>query len=153
MAGEQAPSDTSGDHLQEAVEHVHVEVGTEVHGKPIENFICREMPLAKMELFDIHIDPIAIHRRSEDIARDANVDYLLATQLEGTVLVSQGESEFTQHPGDLSIMYAGQPYSIVHTQKSRRLILHIPQDIYRERILAHLQDRSFAPGCCPAVGW
>lgn len=90
MAGEHSPSNHHSDQLKEAVEHVHVEVSTEIRGKPIENFVCREMPLAKLELFDIHIDPIAIHRRSEDIARDANVDYLLATQLEGTVLISQG---------------------------------------------------------------
>ncbi len=152
MAGEHSPSNHHSDQLKEAVEHVHVEVSTEIRGKPIENFVCREMPLAKLELFDIHIDPIAIHRRSEDIARDSNVDYLLATQLEGTVLISQGDSEFTQHPGDLSIMYAGQPYSIVHTQKSRRLILHIPQDIYRERILSHLQDRDFRSRLLPAGG-
>jgi AraC-like DNA-binding protein len=152
MAGERAPSAKQSEQLQESVEHAHVEVATEVRGKPIENFVCREMPLAKLELFDIHIDPIAIHRRSEDIARDANVDYLLATQLEGTVLISQGESEFTQHPGDLTIMYAGEPYTIVHTQKSRRLILHIPQDIYRERILAHLKDREFRSRLLPAGG-
>jgi AraC-like DNA-binding protein len=143
MTGEHSPSDNNGEQLQETVEHAHVEVATEVRGKPIENFACRDLPLAKLELFDITIDPIAIHRRSEDIDKDANVDYLLATQLQGTVLVNQGDSEFTQHPGDLAIMYAGQPYSIVHTQKSRRLILHIPQDIYKERILAHLQDREF----------
>jgi AraC-like DNA-binding protein len=134
------------------VEHAHVEVATEIRDKPIENFICRELPLAKLELFDIHIDPIAIHRRSEDIDKDANVDYLLATQLQGSVLINQGDSEFTQHPGDLAIMYAGQPYTIVHTQESRRLILHIPQDIYRERILAHLQDREFRSRLLPGGG-
>ena len=152
MTGGHPPCDNNSEQLQESVEHAHVEVSTEIRGKPIENFVCREMPLAKLELFDIHIDPIAIHRRSEDIDRDANVDYLLATQLQGTVVVSQGDSEFTQHPGDMAIMYAGQPYSIVHTQKSRRLILHIPQDIYRERILAHLKDRQFRSRLLPAGG-
>ena len=152
MVGEPAPPNNNSENLRESVEHAHVEVAAEIRDKPIENFIYREMPLAKLEFFDIQIDPIAIHRRSEDIARDANVDYLLATQLEGTVLVNQGDSEFTQHPGDLAIMYAGQPYSIVHTQKSRRLILHIPQDIYRERILAHLQDREFRSRLLPGGG-
>ena len=144
----------SQDHadLRENVKHAHVEVGTEVHGKPITNFTCRDLHLAKLELFDIVIDPIAIHRREEDIARDSNYDFLLAAQLQGTVLIHQGSSEFTQHPGDLTIMYAGEPYTIVHTQKSRRLILHIPQDIYRERILAHLKDREFRSRLLPAGG-
>lgn len=137
--------DKNKDKLQETVQHAHVEVGTEVRGKPIQNFKCRELPLARLELFDIDIDPIAIHRRSEDIARDANDDYLLATQVEGTVVITQGDAEFTQHPGSLAIMAAGEPYSIVHTQKSHRLILHIPFDIYRERILGHQKDRNFRP--------
>lgn len=152
MVGEHSPPDNNSEQLQESVEHAHVEVAAEIRDQPIENFICRELPLAKLELFDIHIDPIAIHRRSEDIAKDANFDYLLATQLQGTVVINQGESEFTQHPGDLAIMYAGEPYTIVHTQKSRRLILHIPQDIYRERVLAHLKDREFRSRLLPSGG-
>ncbi len=138
--------------LRENVKHAHVEVGTEVHGKPIKNFSCRELHLAKLELFDIVIDPIAIHRRQEDIARDSNCDFLLAAQLRGTVLINQGSSEFTQHPGDLAIMYAGEPYTVVHTQESHRLVLHIPQAIYRERILSHLKERQFRSRLLPAGG-
>jgi AraC-like DNA-binding protein len=144
----------SQDHadLRENVKHAHVEVGTEVHGKPITNFTCRDLHLAKLELFDIVIDPIAIHRREEDIARDSNYDFLLAAQLQGTVLIHQGSSEFTQHPGDLVLMYAGEPYTVVHTQESHRLVLHIPQDIYRERILSHLKERRFRSRLLPAGG-
>jgi len=138
--------------LRENVKHAHVEVGTEVHGKPITNFTCRDLHLAKLELFDIVIDPIAIHRREEDIARDSNYDFLLAAQLQGTVLIHQGSSEFTQHPGDLVLMYAGEPYTVVHTQESHRLVLHIPQDIYRERILSHLKERRFRSRLLPAGG-
>jgi AraC-like DNA-binding protein len=131
--------------LQHAVEHNHILVASEAHGKPVKNFTCRELPLGKLELYDIIIDPVAIHRRSEDIATDANDNFLLATQIEGTVIINQGDAEFTQHPGDLTIMSAGAPYSIVHTHKSHRLVLHIPQNVYRERILAQLQGREFRP--------
>ena len=141
-----------GDGLQDTVRKAHVAVATEVRGQPIQNFTCRELPFAKLQLFDIHIDPIAIHRRSVDIARDANDDYLLATQVEGTVLIRQGDAEFTHHPGALSLMSAGEPYTVVHTQQSRRLILHIPNSIYKERILAHQTDRAFRPRLFPPGG-
>lgn len=131
--------------LQETVRSAHVAVATEVRGLPIQNFTCRELPLAKLKLFDICIDPIAVHRRRRDIEQHANHDYLLATQVEGTVLIKQGDSEFTQHPGSLAFMSAGEPYTVVHTHQSRRLILHIPDAIYRERILGHQTERSFRP--------
>ena len=73
--------------LQESVRDAHVAVGVETRGKPIQRFTCRELPVGKLELFDIWIDPIAIYRRTEDIDKDANDDFLLATQVEGTVVV------------------------------------------------------------------
>ena len=60
--------------------------------------------------------------------------------------------EFTQHPGSLAIMSAGQPYSVIHTQRSHRLILHIPNAMYKERILAHQEQREFRPRLMPAGG-
>ncbi len=134
------------------VRKAHVAVATEVHGQPIQNFTCRELPFAKLELFDICIDPIAIYRRNRDIAQDANDDFLLATQIEGTVLIKQGDTEFTHHPGGLSLMSAGEPYTVIHTQQSQRLILHIPNAIYKERILAHQKDRKFRARLMPPGG-
>jgi len=143
---------TDGDVLQETVRKAHVAVATEVRGQPIQNFTCRELPFAKLELFDICIDPIAIHRRSKDIAQDANDDYLLATQVEGTVLVKQGDAEFIHQPGGLTLMSAGEPYTVIHTQQSRRLILHIPNAIYKERILTYQQERQFRTRMFPPGG-
>ncbi len=138
--------------LEDSVRSAHVAVDIERRGKPIKHFTCRELPLGKLELFDIYIDPVAIHRRSEDIAKDSVDDFLLATQVEGTVLVKEGDAEFTQHPGDLVIMSAAEPYTVIHTQKSHRLVLHIPNQIYRERILAHQEGRKFRPRLMPAGG-
>jgi AraC-like DNA-binding protein len=145
------PLDTH-DPLEDSVRSAHVSVDTAIQGEPIQNFSCRELPLGRLELFDISIDPIAIFRRTEDIAKDDNDDFLLATQLEGTVVVKQGDVEFTQHPGSLAIMSAGQPYSVIHTQRSHRLILHIPNAMYKERILAHQERREFRPRLMPAGG-
>ena len=138
--------------LQKDVRSAHVAVDMEERGKPVKHFSCRELPLGKLELFDIEIDPVAIHRRHEDIDRDENTDFLLATQVEGTVLVKEGEVEFTQNPGDLSIMSAAEPYTVIHTQHSHRLVLHIPEPVYRERVLAPRDDRPFRPRLMPAGG-
>ena len=153
MTTGKAPIDTARDAaLEDNVRSAHVAVDVEQHGKPIRHFTCTELPLGKLELFRICIDPVAIHRRSGDIASDANDDFLLSTQVEGTVLVKQGDTEFTQHPGELSIMSAGQPYTVIHMQRSDRLVLHIPCAVYRERVLAKQQGRRFHPRVMPAGG-
>ena len=152
MTGDTAKTPQKTDQLEDTVRQAHVSVDTGVQGEPIQNFTCRELPLGRLELFDISIDPIAIYRRTEDIDKDSNDDFLLATQLEGTVVIKEGDAEFTQHPGSLALMSAGEPYSVIHTQKSRRLILHIPNEIYKERILAHHEQRNFRPRLMPAGG-
>jgi len=151
-ASKKSADQQTSSQLEDNVRSAHVSVGVEKHGKPIKHFSCRELPLGKLELFDIVIDPVAIHRRTEDIDKDSNDDFLMATQVEGTVLVKEGDVEFTQHPGDLSIMSAGEPYTIIHTQHSHRLILHIPAQVYRERILAHQEGRTFRPRMMAAGG-
>lgn len=152
MTGDRSKADNKSDLLVDSVRQAHVAVNTEVRGQPIRNFTCREYPIGRLELFDIRIDPIAIYRRTEDIDKDANDDFLLATQLEGTVLVKERDVEFTQHPGSMSLMSAGEPYTIIHTQKSHRLILHIPNAMYKERILSHQEEREFRPRLMEAGG-
>jgi len=152
MADEPSSNNNNTGEVKFYVENAHVKVATKVRGKPVRNFSCRELPLARLELFDIDTDPVAIYRRQEDIDSDEVDHYLLATQVEGSVLVNQGDADFTQHPGDLSILEANKPYSVIHTQKSHRLILHIPQEVYRERILSHAKDRKFRPRVLPVGG-
>ena len=152
MTGKTSKPHENADPLEDSVRSAHVSVDTGLQGEPIQNFSCRELPLGRLELFDISIDPIAIYRRTEDIAKDSNDDYLLATQLEGTVVVKEGDVEFTQHPGSLALMSAGEPYTVIHTQKSHRLVLHIPSEMYQERILAHQEQREFRPRLMQAGG-
>jgi AraC-like DNA-binding protein len=152
MTGDISNSKERDEQLVEVVRQAHVSVDTGVQGEPIQNFTCRELPLGRLELFDIIIDPIAIYRRTEDIDKDSNDDFLLATQLEGTVVVKEGNVEFTQHPGSLALMSAGEPYTVIHTQKSHRLILHIPNEIYQERIQANKEQLNFRPRLMPAGG-
>jgi len=131
------------DALEREVRRSHVAVATEIRDQPIENFRCRELPLGRLHLYDISIDPIVILRRFRDIRRDTNNDFLLSTQVDGTVLVKQGSAEFTQHPGDLALMSAGEPYSVIHMQQSHRLVLHIPNDLYEKRILGTREQIKF----------
>ncbi|MBT4521650.1 MAG: helix-turn-helix domain-containing protein [Halieaceae bacterium] len=153
MASTGASGSASKDNgLEDIVRGAHVAVDIGRQGKPIKHFTCRELPLGKLELFDIFIDPIAIYRRSEDIDKDANDDILLATQVEGTVLIRTGDSEFTQHPGSLVIMSAAEPYTIIHTQESHRLILHIPNQVYRDRVLGQQEGIRFRPRLMPVGG-
>ena len=151
MAGEEtiiSSKDTEA--LEHSVRHDHVEVDFELQDKPIKHFKCRELPLGKLELIEIKIDPITIYRRYEDINSDGVNNYLLSTQVKGTAVVSQDDVEYTQHPGSLAIMSAGHPYTVIHTQESHRLVLHIPSDIYHERILTHQEGRKFRPRQLPA---
>lgn len=138
--------------MQEDVRSAHVYVATEVRDQPIQNFVCRELPLGRLQLFDIYIDPIVIKRRFRDIAQDANDDFLLATQVDGTVLIKQGDADFTQQPGSLALMSAGEPYSVIHTQQSHRLILHIPNSVYQERILGNKKEAQFRARLLPEGG-
>lgn len=140
------------DLLQEDVRSAHVAVATEVRDQPIQNFTCRELPLGRLQLFDISIDPIVILRRFRDIRQDENDDYLLATQVRGAVLIKQGDAEFTQQPGSLALMSAGEPYSVVHTQQSHRLILHIPNTVYEERIVGNKKQSAFRARLMPGGG-
>ena len=138
--------------LMDTVATAHVAVDVEERGEHLRQFSCRELPLGKLELFDITIDPVAIHRSIENIYRDDNDDFLLSTQVEGTVIVKVADTEFIQRPGDLAIMSAGEPYSIIHTQRSHRLILHIPKTLFLERILSHQVGRTFKPQLVAAGG-
>ncbi len=152
MAKARPSQNTIPDEVQLLVENAHVKVATKVRGKPVRNFTCRELPLGRLELFDIDTDPVAIYRRQEDIDDDGIDHLLLATQVEGSVLVNQCDTDYTQHPGDLSFTAADKPYSVIHTHHSHRLILHIPQEIYQERILSRDKDRSFKPRVIPSGG-
>ena len=49
-------------------------------------------------------------------------------------------------------MSAADPYTIIHTQKSRRLILHIPNAMYRERIFGTQEGQDFRPRLLEAGG-
>lgn len=96
----------------------------------------KQLPLGKLSVCDIVTEPLTVHRLPEDIIQDSVDDYFLTTQLEGTALVSQGDTEFSQGPGDLAVMAGGLPYSIEYPEHARRLILRIPHRVFHERILS-----------------
>ena len=116
MTGETSKLHENTDPLEDSVRSAHVSVDTGVQGEPIQNFSCRELPLGRLELFDISIDPIAIYRRTEDIAKDSNDDYLLATQMEGTVVVKEGDVESKDLKKALDEILSGKAVSVKETK-------------------------------------
>lgn len=124
--------------LLDAVCQAVIRVGTKPAGAAdFQTFAFRELPLAKLSVYDIEIDPITIVRSAQDIIEDSVCDYFLSTQLEGTATITQGERVFTLRPGTLAVVCGGRPYSTTYNQHSRRLILRIPRQVFHERILGH----------------
>ena len=100
--------------LMDTVATAHVAVDVEARGTPQ----AIQLPGAatgQAGTVRHHHRPVAIHRSIENIYRDDNDDFLLSTQVEGTVIVKVADTEFIQRPGDLAIMSAGEPYSILFT--------------------------------------
>jgi len=99
------------------------------------SFAVREIPLAKLRVYDIDIDPVVIHRRAEDIMRDAVIDNFLTTFLEGEALICQGSQQFSIGPGQLAVIAGGLPYTTHYQRPSRRLVLRIPHQLFHDRVL------------------
>lgn len=99
------------------------------------SFEIRTLPLVGLNVYDLRIDAITVHRRPEDITADSVDDFFISTLVEGEVVIEQGDVKFTLPPGELAVMAGGLPYSVKYTKPSRRLILQIPKQIYHERIV------------------
>jgi AraC-like DNA-binding protein len=124
------------ENLKNAVFHAVVVDPNRSAASGLDNFSIKQVPFAKLGVYDLEIDPMTVHRGQEDIIRDSVDDYFLTTQLEGMAVIKQGKTEFTLKPGELAIIAGGLPYSITYTEHSRRLILRIPNHVLHERLLS-----------------
>ena len=100
-------------------------------------FDVRQTALRGMRIYDIVIDPAIIERRPVDIARDGVEDYFLTIQLEGESRIRQRGKELIMRPGCMALMAGGVPYLVAYPEPSRRLVLRIPADDFRERVLGN----------------
>lgn len=104
-------------------------------------FECKQFDLpGGLIVYDINIDPVVIKRNPNHIDEDANQDYFLTTLLHGRVTIQQADSTYVLEPGDLALMAGGLPYTIKYELPSRRLIIRIPNHVFRERLLSCHQN-------------
>ncbi len=100
-------------------------------------FECNEFDLpGGLTVYDINIDPVIIERNPNHIREDCNQDYFLSTLIFGKISIYQAGSEYTLEPGQLALIAGGLPYTTKYEIPSRRLIVRIPEHVFRERLLS-----------------
>lgn len=121
--------------FKEAVQNSIVKVEAQLNSRGGSHFEVNRLYLAGLVIYDISIEPITICRREEDILADGVDDFFLSLLVEGETILRQGACNIKMQPGELAVNANGQPHTIEYTKPSRRLLLHIPKQIYYERIL------------------
>jgi len=130
------------DELNESIRHAIVQVDTlKFADSNCSTFECKQFDLpGGLIVYDINIDPVIIERNPNHIDEDANQDYFLTTLLSGRVSIQQADSNYVLEPGHLALMSGGLPYTIKYEVPSRRLIVRIPDHVFRERLLSCNQN-------------
>ena len=128
--------------LEESIRNAIVHVETQQFADSnFSTFECNQFDLpGGLIVYDITIDPVIIERNPNHINEDANQDYFLTTLLHGRVSIQQADSSYVLEPGHLALMAGGLPYTIKYEVPSRRLIVRIPDHVFRERLLSCHQN-------------
>ena len=120
-------------------------------GGRFEHFECNQFDLAGgLSVYDFSIDPSIIKRSAAHISEDGNHDYFLSTILEGKARISQDGSSFVQEPGSLALMTGGLPYTTDYKERTRRIIIRIPNQMFRERLIN--SEECISIGSLPNTG-
>ena len=124
-------------YLKESVQHAVVRVDMQQFPRRrFKHFECREFHMAGgLTVYDMKIDPAIIIRNDSHIREDSNSDYFLTTVLEGKPVVQQQKEKFTLEAGALGLMTSGLPFTIEYPAACRRLIIRIPNQLFRERVV------------------
>lgn len=125
----------SFDDIKDSVRESIVLVDVQRNSEGITHFEVKQLPLAELQIYDVSIAAITIHRREEDIREDGIDGFFLSMLVEGEAVFEQDGICFTMKPGELAINAGGSPFSIQYTKPSRRLLLKIPKQVFFERIL------------------
>ncbi|MBL1141119.1 MAG: helix-turn-helix domain-containing protein [Proteobacteria bacterium] len=128
--------------LNESVRHAIVQVDTQQFADSnFTTFECKQFELpGGLTVYDIEIDPVIIERNPNHISEDNNQDYFLSTLLHGKVSIQQADAEYTLEPGQLALIAGGLPYTTKYEIPSRRLIVRIPENVFKERLLSCHQN-------------
>jgi AraC-like DNA-binding protein len=140
------------DELNESIRHAIVQVDTlQFADSNFSMFECKQFELpGGLIVYDINIDPVIIERNPNHINEDANQDYFLTTLLHGRVSIQQADSSYVLEPGHLALMAGGLPYIIKYEVPSRRLIVRIPNHVFKERLLSC--NQNIVMGNLPSEG-
>jgi AraC-like DNA-binding protein len=140
------------DELNESMRHAIVQVDTlQFADSNFSTFECKEFELpGGLIVYDINIDPVIIERNPNHIDEDANQDYFLTTLIHGRVSIQQADSSYVLEPGHLALMAGGLPYIIKYEVPSRRLIVRIPNQVFKERLLSC--NQNIVMGNLPSEG-
>jgi AraC-like DNA-binding protein len=140
------------DELNESVRHAIVQVDTQHFADSnFTTFECKQFELpGGLTVYDIEIDPVIIERNPNHISEDNNQDYFLSTLLHGKVSIRQADTEYTLEPGQLALIAGGLPYTTKYELPSRRLIVRIPDHVFKERLLSC--NQNIVMGNLPSEG-
>lgn len=147
-----ATNDKRLKYLKESVQHAIVRVDMQqLPGSSFGHFDCQQFDMAGgVSVYEISIDPATIKRTQVHIREDSVNDYFLTTLLDGAMNVTQAGQKFTLEPGQLALMTSGQPYTVTYKKPSRRLIVRIPNQLFRERLAN--SEECVAIGSLPQTG-
>jgi len=139
-------------YLQESVQHAIERVDLLLHTEAaFKHFSCNQFDLAGgLSVYDFSIDPSIIKRRATHILDDGNHDYFLSTILQGQARISQDGTSFLQTPGSLALMTGGLPYTTNYSERTRRIIIRIPEQMFRERLVN--SEKCVSIGRLPNTG-
>ncbi len=124
-------------HFDNSLNEAIVRVDAEHYaGRQCAHFQCKQIELpGGLIIYDIIIDPVIIKRHANHIVEDSVHDYFLSTLLEGTAHIEQAGRKHTLKRGDLALIASGLPYTTEYEEPSRRLIVRIPNQVFRERLI------------------
>lgn len=138
--------------LKGSVRHAIVQVeAVQLSDTPFSNFECRQFNLpGGIIVYDIKIDPVVINRYLNHICEDSNKDYFLTTLLNGKANIQQAGTTYVLEVGDLALMAGGLPYTIRYEVPSRRIIVRIPNYVFKDRLVSC--EQNLVIGSLPKEG-
>lgn len=89
----------------------------------------RARALDEIELCEIKAGSHKVERTTELIARSDRKYFKLSLQLSGTCLLLQDNREAVLQPGDLAVYDTQRPYTLVHDEDFRSMVIMFPHDL------------------------
>ncbi|HLL54424.1 MAG TPA: helix-turn-helix domain-containing protein [Myxococcaceae bacterium] len=97
-----------------------------------------------LQVSQVHTAAQRYVRGATEVARGSPDDrYFVCIQLSGTCRVDQGGAVFVANPGDIEVLDGTQRGELIYESAYRRIIIAIPGQVLRPRLLPPLRNGSF----------